>query len=747
MGFGRRYYLFYDVDEMKTTYKDFLDTKFNYGKTAGMEKCRINGLLYDFQRAITKWACNRGRAAIFADTGLGKTFMQLEFAKNALSNTKKKCIIFAPLSVNEQTIEEAKKLDLTVTRFDIKDNERIKIANYENIERLNPIDYDTIILDESSILKSISSKTRERLIDFSQGIEYRLACTATPAPNDISEIANHTEFLGIMKREEMLSKFFYNDGDEWVVKGHAVDAFYRWMATWAMFVKYPSDLGFEDKGFKLPELELIGKYFDYEFKSEGTLFDTGLHGIEDRLKIRKETIKVKIDMIAEFINAEKEQSIIWCGLNEEADILTRELKDCENLQGHDTDEEKLRKIKEFKNKKIKVLVTKSKIAGWGLNFQNCHNVHFFGLSDSYESYYQCIRRCYRFGQKKPVKVYLWLAGNEREILSNVKQKEEHSQTISNEVIKHVKIFEQEEVTGQRHQQEEYTMDVKKTEHYESYLGDSCEIWKTFKDNSIDFMVFSPPFVSLYTYSPSERDLGNCRTDEDFYNHFGFLIKELYRTLKPGRLCAVHCMDLPTKIIQHGYLGIRDFSGSIIRAFEKNGFIYHARVTIQKNPQSAAIRTHAKGLLFKQMEKDSSWSRMGLGDYVVVFRKDGENADPIKNDLTRDEWIKYAHPVWTDIRETHTLNARSARSEKDEKHMCPLQLDVIERCIRLWSNKGDVVASPFSGIGSEGYMAIQLDRKALLCELKPEYYNQGLKNLDEVCSKKVNLLNYKSQTTA
>ena len=730
------------MSKSEKDYKEFLSKKMDYGKTEGFEMEVCNKMLFEFQKSIVKWSCKKGRAAVFADTGLGKTIMQLTFAQNVLKHTDKDIIIFAPLSVNEQTIEEGKKIELVIRRFDDnKTKSRIQIANYENIDNVKADDYGGIILDESSILKSVSSKTREKLIDFSQNIPYRLACTATPAPNDISEIANHTEFLGIMTREEMLSKFFFNDGDEWRIKGHGINAFYKWMATWAMFIKYPSDLGFSDEGYKLPKLNIEGQFFDYEFKKDGTLFDIGLKGIEDRLKIRKDTIKVKCEKIAEMVNESKEQCIIWCGLNEESTLLTHIIDDCENLQGSDTESEKIRKIKEFKAKKYKVLITKSKIAGFGLNFQNCSNMHFFGLSDSYESYYQCIRRCYRFGQKKAVNVSLWLAGNEREILSNVKNKEIQAEKISREVIKHVSLFEKEELTGQKHQKEDYKMDVKETEHYKSYLGDSIEVWKGFEDNSVDFMVFSPPFVSLYTYSPSDRDLGNCKTDDDFYNHFSFLIKELHRTLKPGRLCAVHCMDLPTKIIEHGYLGIRDFSGSIIRAFEKEGFMYHARITIQKNPQAAAIRTHAKGLLFKQMEKDSSWSRMGLGDYVVVFRKDGENVEPIKNDLTRDEWIKYAHPVWTDIRETHTLNARAARSADDEKHMCPLQLDVIERCIRLWSNKGDVVASPFGGIGSEGYMAVKLGRKALLCELKPEYWEQGLKNLEVAESSLVDLLNY------
>jgi len=719
-------------------YKKFISTKLDYGKTKGLKEIEIKDKLFDFQKAIVEWASKKGRAAIFADTGLGKTFMQVNWAWNVFLNTKKDIILFAPLTVGEQTIDEAKKLNIKIRRFDVDDKTRFKSINYENLSKLNPDDYDGIILDESSILKSINSKTRMKLIEFSQKIKYRLACTATPAPNDISEIANHAEFLGIMKREEMLSKFFYNDGKQWNIKGHATDAFYRWMASWAMFVKYPSDLGFSDKGFKLPKLNFIGKFFDYEFKSEGTLFDTGLHGIEDRMQIRKETISVKADKIAEFINNSNEQAIIWCGLNLESDIMKKLVNDSVNLQGSDNDIDKMQKINDFKNGKIKVLITKPKIAGFGLNFQNCRNVHFLGLSDSYESYYQCIRRCYRFGQKKEVNAYLWLAGNEKEVLANVKNKEYHSEQISREVIKHVKIYEQEEVSGQKHNQEVYNMDLKETENYKSYLGDSVEVWKQFDDSSIDMMVFSPPFSSLYTYSPSQRDIGNCKTDEEFYNHFSFLIKELERTLKPGRICAVHCMDLPTKLISHGYIGIRDFSGSIIRAFEKEGFIYHSRTTIQKNPQVAAIRTHAKGLLFKQMEKDSSHSRMGLADYIVTFKKKGENEIPIKNDLSREEWIKYAHPIWTDIRETNTLNARAAKSEKDEKHMCPLQLDVIERCIRLWSNKGDVIASPFGGIASEGYEAIKAGRKSLLCELKEEYWKQGIKNLTEAERGQANL---------
>jgi len=711
-------------------YKDFLKTKFNYGESTGMDKFVIHEKLFDFQNAIVSWACKKGRSAIFADTGLGKTFMQLDFAKNAISHSKKDVIIFAPLAVNEQTIKEAEKINLEVSRYDSKNPGRIQIANYENLDNIDIKKYDAVILDESSILKSLDGVTRGKLISLvnDNKIQFRLACTATPAPNDITEIGNHAEFLGVMKREEMLAKFFFNNGSEWEIKGHAVDAFYKWIATWAMFIKYPSDLGFKDNGFKLPQLNFHGKFFDYEFHADGTLFDIGLKGIEDRIKIRKDTIVTKAQTTADFINAEKHQHVVWCGLNQESDVLTKLIDNAENLQGSDSDAEKIRKINDFKTGKLKVLITKPKIAGYGLNFQNCNNVSFFGLSDSYEIYYQCIRRCYRFGQKKEVNVYLWLAGNEKEILSNVQQKEEHAQSISRAVISHVRDYEKQGITGQKHNREDYMTDKLETEHFTSYLGDSCEVWKTLPDNSIDFTVFSPPFASLYTYSSSERDLGNSKNGEDFFEHFSFLIKELKRTTKQGRLVAVHCMNLPTKLMSDGYIGIKDFRGDIIRAFIKEGMIYHSEVCIQKNPQVAAIRTHAKGLMFKQMHKDSSESRMGLADYVCVFKKEGKSEIPIDCDLSNDEWIKFAHPIWTDIRETYTLNSRQTKAEKDEKHICPLQLDVIERCIRLWSNKGEVVASPFGGIGSEGYVAIKQGRKALLCELKPEYFEQQQKNL-------------------
>lgn len=268
-------------------------------------------------------------------------------------------------------------------------------------------------------------------------------------------------------------------------------------------------------------------------------------------------------------------------------------------------------------------------------------------------------------------------------------------------------------------------------------GDCCELIKSLPDDSVGFTVFSPPFASLYTYSDSERDMGNCASDEEFWKHFNFLIPELLRTTKPSRNCSVHCMNLPTTKQHSGYIGIRDFRGDVIRAFESAGWIYHSEVCIWKDPVTAMQRTKALGLLHKQLCKDSCMSRQGIPDYVCTFRKPGENPDPVQGELdyfagdsetfrsegrmSIDVWQRYASPVWMDINPSRTLQYRLARDNDDERHICPLQLDVIERCMQLWSNPGDIVLSPFAGIGSELYTAIKMGRKAVGFELKDSYY--------------------------
>lgn len=288
------------------------------------------------------------------------------------------------------------------------------------------------------------------------------------------------------------------------------------------------------------------------------------------------------------------------------------------------------------------------------------------------------------------------------------------------------------------------------EHFAAYHCDCVEGIKMLDDESIGYSIFSPPFSSLYTYSASDRDMGNCTSDEEFFAHFAFLIKDLYRVIQPGRLVSFHCMNMPTSKTHHGYIGITDFRGDLIRAFQKEGFIYHSEVCIWKDPVTAMQRTKAIGLLHKQIVKDSCMSRQGVPDYLVTMRKPGENQNPVSGEFDRwigddsfknngrlsiDVWQRYASPVWMDITPSDTLQFRSARDHADERHICPLQLQVIERGLELWSNPGDVVLSPFMGIGSEGYVSIQNDRKFVGFELKESYFRQAVANLKAIESKK------------
>ncbi|MCA9878488.1 MAG: site-specific DNA-methyltransferase [Thermomicrobiales bacterium] len=289
-----------------------------------------------------------------------------------------------------------------------------------------------------------------------------------------------------------------------------------------------------------------------------------------------------------------------------------------------------------------------------------------------------------------------------------------------------------------------------------YHGDSAEVLAGLPESSIDLSVYSPPFASLYTYSPSERDLGNNGNDTAFFAHYGFIIEQVLRVTKPGRITAVHVADTPAMLARDGYIGLKDFSGDVIRAYIAAGWVFDSRIPIDKNQQAQSIRTHAKGLTFQQLERDQVWSRPALPDYVLKFRKPGDNAVPVRGEITRDLWIEWANPTWPDeqdrcteggafatwygIRETDTLNVLAAREHDDERHICPLQLGTIERCIRLWSNAGEAVLDPFAGIGSTGHEAVRLDRRFVGVELKPSYFRVACANLRaaEQASRQVDL---------
>ena len=598
--------------------------------------------------------------------------------------------------------------------------------------------FNAVVLDESSILKSVDGKRRTRLIEMCRDVTYRLCCTATPAPNDIAEYANHAEFLGICTRQEMLSMFFVNDDDGWRLKGHARVEFYRWMSSWAMMVKLPSNIGFDDTGYVLPRIIVDPIWVDADAdaaaRENGMLFFNGLSGIQGRASVRKATIDAKVAEAVAHID-DDEQWIIWCGLNEEGRKVAAAIPDAILIEGSHSLSYKFDALDGFVTGRHRVLVTKPSIAGFGLNMQNCHNVMFIGLSDSYEAYYQAIRRCWRFGQTSEVNVKVVITDMEKEIWENLQRKHElHDQTIAG-LLRHIGEFQKQELGMLQEPKIDYRPETIKTDEYTLMIGDCVERLREIPDDSIDLSVFSPPFLSLFVYSNSPRDMGNSQNDDEFYEHYDMMLSELYRVTKPGRNVACHVAQVAATLNHDGRIGLRDFRGGVIQHSIDAGFVYHGEVVIDKNPQAQAIRTHSKALLFAQLKKDSVWLRPGLADYILIFRKPGINAVAIHPDIDNETWIKWAHPIWYGIRESDTLHAAEARSEPDERHVAPLQLGTIERCLRLWSNPGETILSPFAGIGSEGYQAILNDRRFIGIELKPEYAAAAQRNLQRAIFKK------------
>lgn len=743
---------------MNENYKNFLKDKLKVKQPTGIiiNRNNIHPMLFDFQKDIVQWACRKGRAAIFLDTGLGKTFIQLEWARLIGEPT----LIVAPLSVARQTVREAQKIDLEVKYVRHQSEcwgNGINITNYEMIEEFNPSFFGAVVLDESSILKSIDGRIRAKLINMFDQTPYKLACTATPAPNDQTEIGNHAEFLNVCKTNEMLSMFFIHankvieidtgnghiaktkqsgeKGQEWRLRNHARDHFYQWMASWSISLTKPSDLGYSDDGYILPALNIKPLFVDVDYVQEGQLFFTGLSGIKDRHKVRVVTLEERIKAAADIANNSSEQWLIWCGLNSEGDALVKAIPDSVQVQGSDPIEYKIETIQKFQDGIIRVMVTKQKIAGFGMNFQNSHNMMFVGLSDSWEGYYQGVRRQWRFGQKADVNVHLILSEIEREIYDNVMQKEAVAKRMTGELIKYIASYEKGEIMNQTYTATEYTEKTIVGRSFTAMLGDSCQRMSEIKDNSIDLSVYSPPFADLYTYSNSDLDLGNSKDWDEFFGHYSFIIQELLRITKPGRETCVHTSDIPAMAVRDGYIGMRDFPGAVVQAYEREGWIFTGRAIVGKNPQAQAIRTKAKALLFTQLRKDSSDSRPAILDQILIFRKPGDNAIPVtpveNGEIDNEKWIDWAGGIWTGISESDTLQYMTARAPDDEKHICPLQLGTIERCIKLYSNPGETIFTPFMGIGSEAYQALRFGRKAIGIELKESYFNIAVKNLQSV----------------
>lgn len=1077
---------FETVQEPAEAYLELIQRKLDEWTPCGVtvDAEDIHPSLFPFQRAIVQWAASMGRAAIFAGCGLGKSRMALEWGRLVAPNGI--ILIYTPLTVAEQFIEEAAVVGITA-RYVYSPSDitgpGFYITNYERIEKFADVAVDAVIGDELSIIKNFNSKTRDLMINQYKNTPYRLSCTATPAPNDITEIANQAEFLGVKSRVEMLATFFIHDDTGWRLKGHATREFYRWLASWSVYLRNPADIGFDGSAYVLPELRLHDEVVSAEVIPEGHLFPVEMSvGVVGRSALRKATLVDRVSRVVELVSGNDDQWLIWVGLNDESEAVRRAIPDAVTVEGNDTLEDRLTALRAFKSGAARVLISKPKVSGFGINFQHCHRMVFCGINDSWEQYYQAIRRCWRFGQRHPVDVHIVSSNSEAAIVANVKNKEEQARIMGEQIIEHVGALNVANLN--KSAKREITpgvKDVARGDKWELWNGDCVEVLRDqIPADSVDLSVYSPPFATLFTYSDDIRDMGNNRDHDAFFEQFGFFVSEMLRVTKPGRLTCVHVQQLTTRKNTEGHVGLKDFRGRVIEEYRNAGWIHFGETVIRKCPQalrdgtpvltptgwkaieslsvgdrvigsngwpttvlgvwpqgerplyrvttcegdqvdcdgehlwnvrsqratskglefetwktkdlvayglkspsnkrrfelpqvqpvnfapqekplpihpytlgallgdgmiterasvgicsdpevvarcpipadhqwvprasreyargvavyqvtcnrwhendvldslrklgvqgcrswekfipedyrlssigerrellrglldtdgkinkrggiwyhttserladdvrflvnslggrarvtsseggkyecqgesrtgrtmynvsislcgswnpftvphkaerwtdsrrqnrlmiesiepvdtanctcitvaaqdglfvtkdfvvthnSQAIRTKAHSLMFVTFNKDRANSRPCLVDYVLVFKKPGENAVPIVGDLDNDTWIKWADAIWSDIRESDTLNTKAAKSEADEKHICPLQLPVIERCVRLWSNPGEHILSPFAGIGSEGHEAIRLGRLFTGIELKPEYWQQAQLNI-------------------
>jgi hypothetical protein len=424
----------------RTDYAAFLAERARPPRTDPVPAAVMPERLFGFQRDLAGWALEQGRAAVFADCGLGKTLVQLAWAENVHRHTGGNVLVLAPLAVGQQTVREGEACGIRVTSCrepgDVAAG--VNITNYERVGRFADMPWAGLVLDESSILKAFDGKTRDLLTAFGRDIRYRLCCTATPSPNDYEELGGHSEFLGVLSRRQMLAEFFVNDGlaaAHWRLKGHGQAAFWRWLAGWSRVLRSPADLGYEADGFALPPLNVEVRTVDADAVSEDRLFAVPVATLSERRQARRESIPHRVELAAEYVNGSREPWVVWCDLNEESRQLTAAIVDAVEVTGADPVDVKEKRLTAFSRGEARVIVSKPSIAGWGLNWQHCANVLFVGLSDSYESYYQAVRRCWRFGQTRPVHVVVVASNREQAVLENIARKERQAGELFEQVAR------------------------------------------------------------------------------------------------------------------------------------------------------------------------------------------------------------------------------------------------------------------------------------------------------------------------
>lgn len=794
-----------------------------------------NPHLFDYQRWVVERALRKERYAIFALTGLGKTLMQLEWCRVVTSWHGGRTLIVAPLSVCRQTISEAAKFygdtfhvaDLTARGALaewLRSDSGCGIVNFEKFDNLDTDDTDTdeaefrnlkygkggeawdiqaVCIDESSALKSFGSR-KFSLMRTLEGIRYKLCCSATPAPNQRTEFAQHALFLGYVRSTtEYLTAYFVSRDGDWEFKAHAFDAWVANLASWAVFIHDQAKWGFVDGTSALPELvteypriELTEEQRDasleYDRAEQMSLLGVNAGGITSRTKLQQIASGFLLDsgrIVARFPSRKPqwiadlcttthadEQCIVWVNFDEEGDQIAALIPGAVHISGKTNRAERDAMIESFRaGGAPRVLALKPSMFGFGVNLQSCTVQVFSSLpGDSFERYFQCVRRSYRFGQTSAVHVYIPLTQLDEAMCVNIMNKEstflEDARAVENGVVAKLRPMDSS-VASVRSPKP--TPEIERTEGgtWTAVHGDSVAHLPTMEDASIDLCVFSPPFASLYAYSTALGDMGNVRADAEFKLQWRWFADRLLPKMKPGRVVAIHCKEIIRFANTHGYRHCHDFPSDLREGMVAAGFNYQRRITIWKNPQLEATRNKETSLLHVTALRDATNSFPQTGEYLMVFTAPGTTEVPVRH--ARDEhsfekhtqwmntiwdepavpaegeaamWEQWLYPdgpanvaVWRGIRETDVLTARGSKDSQDEKHVCPLQLGLIDRAIELWTNPGELVFTPFLGIGSEVHEAIRLGRRGYGVELKDTYYRQAVANLRAIENRTANHL--------
>lgn len=717
--------------------------------------------LHEYQRFAVTFAVARQRAALFLECGLGKTSISLAWVEHVRGD--KPAMICAPLAALHEFENERAKFypDAPLRLVATADvdawlaaPEGVALVTHHAFTRDRDLSaLGAFVLDESSILKSGAGAIAQSLARSVRSIPNRLALSATPAPNDPTEYAQHAVFLGYMRSDaEFRARFFVRDGKDWRVKGHAKEALPKWLSRFALWMRDPAVYGMPCRA--LPGQEPPLRVVALASGEHGLDVETDLFGapavaltMSQRSTIRNTLYQDDERTTRAVQLCRGAPSIVWAMRNEHADKLERALRasglKVAQIAGTTPDEDRVEAVRAFQAGELDALVSKPKVIGHGVNLQRAERMIFAGYDESYEALHQAIRRAHRQGRTgADLEVYVLASPEEEPVLTALRAKAERWREDSERQEKEfaralagdLEAYHQG-LTMTIQADEAERLPEARTEHYWLQHGDSIERMGTMEAESVDLAVFSPPFSSLFTYSSESADMGNCsdQATEEFNLHFAHFSDRLFRIMKPGRVVCLHLAQLVAFRARHGRKGIRDFRGDVVRVMEAAGFHYYGEFVIPKNPQAVAIRTKSERLQFSQFKRDSLESSPALNDYVLEFRKPGVQSVPVQNDVSNEEWIRWASGVWDDIRETDVLSYQSARGEEDEKHICPLQLPVIERCVRLWSNPGEVVFTPFLGIGSEVYTAIRQRRVGWGVELKAEYFRQAIRNAERAVS--------------